>query len=148
MIKIFGIGNPLLCDDGIGVKLSTDIEDGVNYAVFTGEIYVDYCLDHINEDDFIVIIDAVSLGNTIGTVSTMTFEQCLKFYPSQPFCHDASLLYLLLYSHINYKGCVIGVEVRDISYHDHLSDEINSQYETIKNNVIAIISDIKEDEYA
>ena len=73
MIKIFGIGNPLLCDDGIGVKLSQDISDYVNYPVFTGEIFTDYCFDNINEDDFIVIIDAVSLNKNIGEISVISF---------------------------------------------------------------------------
>ena len=148
MIKVFGIGNPLLCDDGIGVKISKDIVDDVNYSVFTGEIFVDYCFDLIDESDFIVIIDAISCGQKAGEIRVMSFEECRKYYPSKAFCHDASLLYSLLYSHIDYKGCLIGVEVSEVTYKDGLSDKIAFQYERIKNDIVDIICNLKEDEYA
>ena len=145
MIKIFGIGNPLLCDDGIGVRLSKDIADNVISPVYTGEIFADYCLDYIDEDDFIVIIDAVSLNQTVGQISVVPFVKCKEYFQAQPFCHDASLLYLLLNSHINYKGCLIGIEVKEISYKDCLSEELATQYESIKDKVINIISNLKEE---
>ena len=138
----------MLCDDGVGVKLSEEIADVVRYPVFTGEIFADDCLEQIREEDFIVIIDAVSFGKQVGEISVLSFEQCRSYYHAQPFCHDASLLYLLLYSHIKYRGCLLGVEVSELSYKDCLSDALTCQYGHCKEEILRIISGLKEDDDA
>ena len=130
------------------MKLAEDIADHVKYPVFIGEIFTEYCMEQIDDDDYIVIIDAISLGKQVGEVSVLPFEQCRKFYHAQPFCHDASLLYLLLYSHIPYRGCLLGVEVSELSYKDRLSDALMAEYGVSKQKILDIICNLKEDDDA
>ena len=64
MVKVFGIGNILLKDDGIGVRLARNIKrrvdkDNINeIEVFIGETDYLYCLENINDDEFIIILDS------------------------------------------------------------------------------------------
>ena len=63
MIKVFGIGNILLGDDGIGVRVVEKIKEEIkniseDIDVIIGETDYLYCLNQIDEDDTIVIIDS------------------------------------------------------------------------------------------
>ena len=66
MMKIFGVGNILLCDDGIGVKVAEELKEVIerdyNAKVIIGECDYLYCLENIRRDDFVVIIDIAYFG--------------------------------------------------------------------------------------
>ena len=56
MIKVFGIGNILLCDDGIGVRVAENLKEeiealGDDIEVIIGKTDVLYCINKIEEDD-------------------------------------------------------------------------------------------------
>lgn len=121
MIKVFGVGNVLLRDDGVGIEVCRQIKLDQEVKVYIGEIYVDDCLEEVEDNDYIMIIDAVCLNKAIGKVHFLSFEECLKLMPPKAFCHDMSLLYTLLLERPNIKGELIGIEVAEINYGEGLS---------------------------
>ena len=59
MIKIFGLGNILLCDDGIGVRVLESLREKLNQLgkdieLIIGETDYKYCIEQVKDDDFII----------------------------------------------------------------------------------------------
>ncbi len=138
-MKIFGVGNTLLCDDGIGVEVSKQIITSPNAFVYQGEIFAERCLSHIQPNDIVIIIDAVMLNRTPGDVIVLPLNECKKYYPPKAFCHDVSLLYSLLYGHIHVSGYLIGIQAAEIDYKEGLSDVLADKLPNIVSEVNIIL---------
>lgn len=134
-VRIFGVGNTLLCDDGVGVEVSRLINIPTGGFAYQGEIFVGDCISEIEEGDMVIIIDAIMLGKKPGDVISLTFNQCEKYFPPQAFCHDASLLYSILYSNIKVTGYLIGIQIARIDYKEGLSEVISSKLGEIVDKV-------------
>jgi hydrogenase maturation protease len=141
-VKIFGVGNPLLCDDGVGVVISRLLDPPPNATVFQGEVFVEECLSNIEEGDTVIIVDAVLFAEPAGKVITIPFEECKRYFPPRAFCHDVSLLYSLLYGNTNVPGFLIGIQAAEIVFFEGLSpalmDKLSGIVEQVNREVIAI----------
>jgi hydrogenase maturation protease len=141
-VRIFGVGNPLLCDDGIGVAVSRLIDIPPDATVFQGEIYVEDCLANIEEGDTVIILDAVRFAMPAGNVITIPFEECGQYCPPGAFCHDVSLLHSLVYGNTNVRGFLIGIQAAKIDFHEGLSpvlmDKLPAIVEQVNREVNAI----------
>jgi len=120
-VKIFGVGNPLLKDDGVGVQVSRLMEPPPGAVVFQGEIFVEDCLLNIEDGDAVIILDAVWLQEPAGKVLTLPFDECKRYFPPKAFCHDESLLSALLYGSQNVPGFLIGIQIAEIDFFEGLS---------------------------
>lgn len=157
MIKIFGVGNILLCDDGIGVKVVKSLRKKLkdfkeNIEVIIGETDYMYCLNQVKDDDFVIIVDSTNFMIKPGKVSKITLEDCDKFLfiDNQYYIssHEESLLRILRMEKRNIKGYLLGIEIDKIQYSDDLSKKIKDIYEKICNNIYQDILDIiKENIY-
>lgn len=134
-LKIFGVGNPLMRDDGIGVAVSRLLEPPPNATVFQGEIFVEDCLSNIEEGDAVIILDAVQLSEPAGRVITIPFEDCRRYFPPGPFCHDVSLLHSLLYGNQNVPGFLIGIQAAEIGFSEGLSSVLSDKLPDIVKQV-------------
>ena len=134
-LKIFGVGNPLLRDDGIGLAVSGLIARPPDARVYQGEIFVEDCLSKIDEGDAVIILDAVQLAEPAGKVIAIPFEECKRYCPPKAFCHDASLLYSLLYGNQNVSGFLIGIEAAEIDFHEGLSSVLSDKLPDIVDQV-------------
>lgn len=151
MIKVFGIGNILLCDDGVGVKVVENLSEKImsidnNMEVIVGETDYLYCLDKINDDDTVIIVDSTYFMIRPGTVTTRTLEQCDEFLQEKSTSHNESLIDILRRERREVKGYLIGIEVDKIQYSMNLSKILNRKLNSIYNNVYdqieTIISEI------
>ena len=134
-LKVFGVGNPLLRDDGIGVVVSGLLDPPPNATVFQGEIFVEDCLSNIEEGDAVIILDAVRFAEPAGTVIAIPFEDCKRYFPPRAFCHDASLLYTLLYGNQNVLGFLIGIQAAEIDFSEGLSPALSGKLSDIVEQV-------------
>lgn len=95
-ITVLGIGNRLMCDDGIGVYITEELNaihrdrtsfetllsgavkqdwyGNVQVSFISGETDIDFCKDIIKESEFIVIIDAADMGEEPGSVKVLNFS--------------------------------------------------------------------------
>jgi hydrogenase maturation protease len=76
---ILGIGNLLLCDEGVGVHIvrslaQLNLPPGVT-VVEAGTAFLD-ALPEIAQADRILIVDAMEGGGAPGTVYRVLFDQC------------------------------------------------------------------------
>ena len=131
MIKVFGIGNPLLRDDGIGIEVAKQLPSSSRVKVYIGEIFVDDCLENIQEEDYIVIIDAVSLKQEVGNIHFLPFQDCLNFIGSKSFCHDRNLLGTLLLNYPKIRGELIGIEIAELDYGEGISETLSRCFPNI-----------------
>lgn len=146
MIKIFGVGNVLLRDDGVGTEICKQLKVGGEAKVYIGEIFVDDCLDEIEGSDYVIIIDAVCLNNIIGEVHFLSFEECIRLITPKMFCHDMNLLYTLLLERPNIKGQLIGIEVAEVFYGEGLSVQLAQKLPSIIEEINEHIKVISSEE--
>ena len=76
---ILGIGNLLLCDEGVGVHVARalaqrELPDGVS-VVEAGTAFLD-ALPEIEKADRILLVDAMEGGSAPGSVYRVPFDQC------------------------------------------------------------------------
>ncbi|SDO72604.1 hydrogenase maturation protease [Clostridium gasigenes] len=152
MIKVFGVGNIMLCDDGIGVKVAEYIKKELesnenielnknkelskNIEVIIGETDFMYCLDCINKDDFVVIIDGTYFDFKPGYISKLSFEECDNLIVESRDPHGDSLLKVLRREYREINGYLIGIEIDKVDYSLDLSPKLNKEFNSICNRVL------------
>jgi hydrogenase maturation protease len=140
-VKVIAIGNRLMGDDGIGIQIVEKIrdsfyEDNVDFII--GETDANYCLDEINKDDFVIIIDAMCSGNLPGTITRMKIEEVTdrRVSCSQ---HEISLIQLIKMYNKSLDGFIVGIEISSIDLRENLSRELSNCFDKICSNVSKII---------
>jgi hydrogenase maturation protease len=143
---ILGIGNPILCDDGVGLRIASELDGFFNDVEVCTTNMIDLnLLDMLADYDKIFIIDAIQTGaSTIGTVKKLPLgEGSLHLFSS----HGIHLFEILqLGRDLGYKIpkiCgIYGIEIGDGSvFGTKLSPELSSKKADI---VREIINDIRK----
>lgn len=147
MIKVFGIGNILLGDDGIGVRIVECIKEEIKniseyIEVIIGETDYLYCLNEIDEDDTVVIIDSTYLNINPGYVSCFNFKNCDRFLKSFNSQHESSLLKALLIENSNINGYLIGIEIDKVDFSLELTETLKDNFNSICLEVLKYIKEI------
>ena len=147
MIKVFAIGNILLGDDGIGVKVMYKIQNEIkslskDIEVIIGETDFMYCLINIEKEDFVIIIDSSYFGIDPGRFTIFDFKVCVRFVGDLSTQHEENLLKILRINHREVKGCLIGIEVSLVDYSLKLSNCLSDRFNCICNEVFEQIKDI------
>ncbi|WP_252229613.1 hydrogenase maturation protease [Clostridium sp. ZBS15] len=157
MIKIFGVGNILLCDDGIGVKIVEKIKDEIeklskDIEVIIGETDYMYCLDCINKEDIVIIVDSTYLGLKPGVISIFDFKECDRFITNSRDEHNESLLKILRKEYREVNGYLIGIEIEIIDFSLELSKTLKNEFLNISikvfNEIKNILKRIYGEDYA
>lgn len=149
MIKIIGIGNEVMGDDGIAIKVLKEIRNKIekldkNIEVVIGETDFIYCLNKTNDDDFVIIVDSTYFDLDPGSVNLFSFEQACKYLNSSDSQHQISLVNTIKTYHENISGYIIGIEVFSLDFSLNLSDVLISRFSEICNKVYKIIKNILE----
>lgn len=147
MIKVFGIGNLLLSDDGIGVRVVEELKDQLislkdTIEVFVGETDYLYCLDKISDNDFVIIVDGTYFETNAGKITVLSFEDCDEFLQHSSTSHDENLLKVLRTEAPHINGVLIGIEIGKVSYSLELSPELQEKFSTICIYVLAEIRNL------
>lgn len=133
--KVIAIGNTLMCDDGIAVRVCEDIKDSLiknNIEVIIGETDFDYCISNIEDGDFIIIIDAINSGKNPGDITIIPLESKVYSGLSQ---HGYSLVDLIFQYYRNVCGLIIGIEISEIKFDLELSSKLKSELEKIESAI-------------
>lgn len=141
-LLVFGIGNRLMMDDGIGVHVVEKLKrQSVNSIAryIIGETDTYYCLDQILEDSYIIVVDAAYLGEKPGTLSIIQLNKVLESTVNQTSIHESHLLSEIRLSGKKVEGIFIGIEPSEIDYGFNLSQDIQNRFEEIVNYVRQII---------
>ena len=146
---VFGLGNPILSDDGIGIKVAQEVKKYLNSSnsvdVKWGSLSGLRILDELAGYDRVVIIDAVKMGGEVGNVYRLhlnEFKNAIHLTSPHTINIPTSI-------HIGKKLgmkmpeeiIVYGIEVREIKkFGEKLSDELNLKL----NNIVKTIKRMEE----
>ncbi|RXT07947.1 hydrogenase maturation protease [Ammoniphilus sp. CFH 90114] len=145
-ILVLGLGNRLMKDDGIGVELVEALlnekymDKEIEYAV--GETDLNYCLDVIENRQYIIVIDAVMMGKQPGEASVLPLSELVRSKPGLSM-HHLHFLDLLHQFGERKQGMLIGIEPFELDFHLGLSKGLKEQFKRILNDVMSILNQYK-----
>lgn len=144
MIKLFGIGNRLLCDDAIGVKVLEKLVPKIHtlYPMIEpiiGETDYLFCLDCILENDIVLIIDSTYINVEPGTISYFTFQECDRFINFSQSAHEMTLLKILRLEYPKVQGYLIGVEIAKVDFSLELSEALQLKLDRICREILQFL---------
>ena len=145
---ILGIGNLLICDEGVGVHVVHALQqeplppDVVAFEA--GTAFLD-AVPEIEQADRIIVVDAMKAGEAPGTIYRVPFEECVR-----PDCiaslhgFDLSRVIFLAGRKSPPAVVVIGVEPARLDWGIELSPEVQAAVprviETVKEEIKQTLS--------
>lgn len=147
---ILGIGNLLLCDEGVGVHVAHALlREQLPEHVVTLEVGTAFldAIPEIEQADRIIIVDAMQADHAPGTIYRVPFEDCVK-----PECiaslhgFDLSRVLFLAGRDTLPDVIVIGVEPARIDWGTDLSPEVQKMIPSVLDAVKAEIAREKEEQ--
>ncbi|MBA3014930.1 MAG: HyaD/HybD family hydrogenase maturation endopeptidase [Proteobacteria bacterium] len=150
---ILGVGNILLGDEGVGIRVVEELE---NRYAFPEEIMVldggtagIELLRYIEGRDLLIVIDAMRADLTPGTVFRVEDEDVPKRFMSRISPHQIGLSDLLaagiLTDQIPKRMILFGIEPESMTTGIVLSDSVNGSVDKI---ITAILAELDEAGYA
>lgn len=132
-ILVLGLGNILLRDEGIGVRvverMMRDYEFSDNVRIMDGGVRGIILMDPITEADHVIVVDAVINGHPPGTLYRLDGEDLRLSVAFKNSVHDMDLLETLccceLVSGKRPEAVIVGIEPKD--YQTDPSLEINPE---------------------
>jgi hydrogenase maturation protease len=141
---VLGIGNLLLCDEGVGVHVTRALAHEQlpsNVVLFeAGTAFLD-ALSEIEQADRILIVDAMVAGEAPGSIYRVPFEDC-----AHPECiaslhgFDMSRILFMAGRKIAPEVIVIGVEPARIEWGMELSPVVQQAVPRVLNQIRKEIS--------
>lgn len=128
--KIIAIGNIVMCDDGIGVKIAELLHNDfrrLGFQTIIGETDIEYCMSKIKDDDFLIVMDSSYYDIEPGTVTVTPLEEIDPdtLYFSQ---NTLTLLELKNLYNKNFTGFLISIEASEIYFNPDLSDDLKVRF--------------------
>jgi len=143
-VLVLGIGNRLMMDDGLGVRIVESLQhdtalSGIRCVV--GETDIDYSLHAMDGADELIIVDAVSTGRSAGELAIFSLE---KYNHSNVgiSAHNLHLLHMIPHVYPDLHVKIIGIEAERIDFGLELSQVMQEKLSEITRNVRAVITDI------
>lgn len=155
---VLGVGNRLMGDDGIGVRIVEALgrsgtrvcgqesgEDGrrenspETIRFTAGETDIGYCLREIADSDLCIIIDGACTGKEPCSVSAASLKDVFrKMQPARSF-HDFDLMHGMKRDGLWKEGILITVEVGFVGFSAELSPLMEERFDEILREVKAIV---------
>lgn len=140
-ILFLGLGNPILSDDGVGIKVVEEIAKKREVEFLTGNINCFQILDIIQGYDRVVIVDAVKKGGEPGTLYPIPLKEL------EPSIHNTSLHTINLATAIKLgkklsremptEISIYGIEVKDTErFSERFTPEIEKRIPEIVREII------------
>ena len=145
-ILVLGVGNILLRDEGVGVRvverLQADYSFSPNVSLLDGGTLGIKLMDAISSSDVLIVVDAVLNGQPPGTFYRLTGEEVRKSVAFKYSLHQTDLLETLACCELvgnRPETVVLGIEPEDYS---PWSDELTP---TVKNRVAELAQAVLEE---
>ncbi|MDS0527797.1 hydrogenase maturation protease [Clostridium sp. SHJSY1] len=144
MIKIIAIGNLLMCDDGVAIKVIDYIKANIEkldlgIECIEAETDINFALDSVENGDFIFIIDSTLIGLKCGQITQISLEKVDKYFKNSFSSHNMSLPLALNSLRINVNGIIIGIEVNKVEFGLGISKELKKRFNEVCNEIYEII---------
>jgi hydrogenase maturation protease len=146
---ILGIGNILQSDDGIGVHIVNRLKDEYLFpdsvSIIDGGTMGLDLLAFLEDNDRVLIVDAIDFHKEPGTIETLTGDEIPKFLGSKLSVHQIGLSDMLFAAKLMgispSEVCLIGIQPRSVDTGLELSREVKSRFEVLLNIVLQKLKD-------
>ncbi len=145
MVKVLGIGNRLMMDDGIAIAVLENIRDkliAMGTEVIIGETDLQFCFHQLELEDFVIILDATYSEREAGSIYSCKLEKVITVYRASNSQHDMNIFDLMrLYTKYT-RGYFIGIEVGEIGLGFKLSETLSELFHDICFDIEILIKEI------
>jgi len=129
--KVVALGNSIMMDDAVGVKVTRILKKWMQkngLEVIIGETDTAYCLSRIENDDYLIIIDASYFHVEPGKVMVFPISALQKKPIKRYSQHEMNLLELLRIEGKKVNGYFICIEINRIDFGFGLSSSLESKF--------------------
>jgi len=141
-LKLVAIGNRLLGDDGIAIKVIQCICERLrklNITVVIGDTDYDKCFKNIDNNDYVFLVDSIFSGIKPGTVMVTPLNTHNISHYIMYSTHGLNLIEYFKTSNTNLKGTYIGIEIGTIDFSSELSEDLKASFDQICSEVYEFV---------
>jgi hydrogenase maturation protease len=146
-MKLIAFGNIFMKDDGIAIAVTEFLKDKLESSgieIIFGETDYQYCFNSLNDDDFIVILDALYMEEDPGSIHIFNLNDLKPDKIDTEY--DMSIFdFMKLYSR-SFNGYLIGIETAEVDYGNELSPVLSKKFYDICLNIENIVRNISTEE--
>lgn len=147
---VLGIGNTLLSDEGVGVRMLDWLQR--HFPALTGLNYLDggtlsfTLAPYIEEADNLIVIDAAELDAAPGTVQVFAGSEMDRFAgKTKRSVHEVSLGDLLAIAHLTgampANRALVAIQPQAVDWGDRLSNPVKLALPEAASRVLALLAD-------
>ena len=138
-ILVLGVGNILLKDEGIGVRVIERLQETYDFSpnveLYDGGTLGLRLLDPISRADRLIVVDAVQNGDPPGTLHRLPSEVLEKRLVYKNSLHELNLVEALAYAELlgnRPQAVIVGIEPEDISpWGMEMTETIRSRFDEV-----------------
>lgn len=137
-IKLIAMGNVLMEDDAAAVFIADILKEELgNMGIETvyGETDTGYSISRIEDGDFLIVMDAASLGREPGEVTVLPFDEIIMSRRQNTSQHDIGFLELLRLYYPENDGIIVTIQIAEIGLCYGLSPQLRDKIEAISEEV-------------
>ncbi|MEZ0343523.1 MAG: HyaD/HybD family hydrogenase maturation endopeptidase [Caldimicrobium sp.] len=146
-ILIIGLGNVLLSDEGLGVKVVKELEEEINLPeeveILDGGTGAFFLLPYLEKADYLIIVDAIKTGNPPGTLIIENLENLPKDTLEKISLHEVSFPDLLRILELKGKKfekiMLAGIEPKNLEVGTDISQEVKRNIPLLKERILSIL---------
>lgn len=98
MIRLIAVGNQLMMDDGIAIRVAEELRNRLTSPkldIIIGETDCHSVFYLLNDNDFVIILDAMYMGEEPGSVHVFSLDDALSKPSGSYMQHDMNILELM-----------------------------------------------------
>lgn len=141
-IKCIAIGNRIMGDDSIGIRVAEELSSKLKQKkidLVIGETDIDYSLSKIEDEDFIFIIDSTYFNINSGSITITSLNEILEQSKQVYSQHQPSLINAIKANGKSLEGFIIGIEADEIDFNLELSPKLKIKFPLICKEVYRFI---------
>lgn len=146
-ILVLGVGNTLLKDEGVGVRVIENLEANYGFSpnveLMDGGTLGLSLLDPITKADWLIVVDAVQNRGEPGTLYRLPMSEIEKRVAFKNSLHQLSLVETMVYADMmdrRPEAIIIGIEPGDISpWGGEFTEPVQTNFEELCRMVLAEI---------
>lgn len=146
-ILVLGVGNVLLQDEGVGVRVVENLQANYRFSpnveLMDGGTLGLRLLEPISQTDYLIVVDAIQNGQAAGTLYRLPAEELNKRVTFKNSLHQLDLVETLAYAEIlgnRPQAVIIGIEPEDISpWGMELTQTVEARFTELCSQVLAEI---------
>ena len=142
-IKLIALGNVLMGDDGIAMAVADKLEEkltGIPVEVISGETDIGYCMSMIREQDYLILLDAATMGKRTGEITEIPFQN-YQMDGNSTTPHGLRITDYLKLCFPKQEGTVLSIEVSEVKFSTALSSEMENKISDISDDIFHFVMD-------